>query len=315
MTLRGADIIRSPLATGDTDLPIVTYRSKLIKDIVDGGGTPLCMWDTGLEWCYPGGPISSRAAADDPADGAPLYDMVSETAGSVVKPVGADIQWAGGGFDLSANTKGGAVMKSPAGCLASLHAAANDYFMWWGIYKLPTEAECVAGGGGLFQTSADGAIYTTVPDLFSLTMASGTNPFLTFRRQTAVGTVSNMNVFLRPGSDATNPSTVTFGQVVFLRFIRTAGYVRSTLINAAGSKTEAVTLTIGSNNSADYSALVPKWGAPDGLNASSMTTAQQNGTSVRCFGGGLADLNGFTGSPEGVSESYWARVIARGDFS
>lgn len=305
MSLQGAYCFNSPAASGDTSKPIAR-RDALLSDANDG---VRFLFDTGFAWCYPGGPYSGRAAAGAPANGATIYDMVERANGSFVKAEAQTIGFSGNGFDFStmtANTAGNnhaCYVQADSAAWASIHASANDYFLWVAYVRLPSTADWNVPSGllALFMSAGVGETYVAQTDPLTVGFSSG--DAMTFRRQTALNTVANLSV---------TPLAGHYGAVCQVAYWRNASGTGARIKGAAGESSSSG--AVGANSSLDFSAATPKWGVPpswwDFSGASAQTTRN-----FRLYRGWLEDLSASGRTPTTVLDADYARVVARAAFT
>lgn len=206
------------------------------------------------------------------------------------------VVFAGGGFDFAATTAGmpyavrADVGKAP---LATIHAAAYDYFLVCGYYRLPAAWNAAPTIQVIFSTSS---VYNADPDLLSFGMAAAGSSF-TFRRQTSGSTRVEVNLPAVPAA--------YLGKVAQIAFLRTAagtyGHIRTSagIVSATGPA--------GVDNAGDYSANRPMWGA-----AANLADLSAGGRrDIRVYRGFISDLNTDPRDPIQTLADDWARVASR----
>lgn len=305
MTDYVANILRSPIAApagAETKM-----RDPVLEGIADK-----CrfLFDLDFSWCYPGGDFAGRAAPGNPANDAVIRDIDERANGRHVFNTVFEAPrttYAGGGFDYTDVTHKPFGVQGPADAWTPIHAGDNDYFLWFGYYRLPTSADWKPSNGfaPLFSSSSASGFYLSNPDPLTVTMITPTagNPRLRFTRQTASGN-NAVNTDFTPNADI-------YGKVCQLGFWRTpagVGAIAVPLDNEAAAL--LATVAVGSNNSVDYSTARPCWGDAGGTNLS-MSTEDRAATNYRVYRGGLFDWTGVSALPQDVLLADRNRVRAR----
>lgn len=288
-------VLKTDRATTDTSLPILR-RDTLLEG--DNGGV---LWLFDLKSLY------SFPTQGVPANGAAVINL-DETGnnGTVVRQSGDPLAYSGNGLDFTGVTKVGNYVNGPANPLASIWAATNQYWIMCAYLKLPTQANWNTDGAlhNMFQTAPIGTSYTTQPELAMIAQQSPAN--LSFRRQTAAGTVTSI---------ALTVPTADMGQLAQVAFWRDASGIFGRVKSAANS-----TLTsgaVGANNTQNFAANTPKIG-PSALNqgvGAVMNAAQQNAAKWRVYRAFIENLEISGRSATSVLDADWTRTVARGVFS
>ncbi|HSI41754.1 MAG TPA: hypothetical protein VLA00_14520, partial [Xanthobacteraceae bacterium] len=251
----GAYIFVSPFATGDTSLP-VPKRDALLNG--DNNGVRF-LFDLGFGYCYPGGPLVGRGAPGNPGNGATIYDVAERGNGVVRITDTAALTYAGGGIDLSAintNAEQDTGVAGPASALADIWTAVggkSQIFLICGYFKLPSTADWNVSGAlsSIFSACASGGGYASAADILNVAMSNGSPYRVGSRRQTAVGS--------HEGERLIQPVAGDYGSVVQIAYWRNDAGTGLTLRSANGRVT--TTAVKGADNSANFSALTPLWGA------------------------------------------------------
>lgn len=269
----------------DTTLP----NPLLADPILDGD-------DDGIRALFDLAAASSWPTLADPADGAAIHDLTGGT-DLTAKVTDAATDYVGGGFDFAATSAAAASrpngVLAPANALTSIAAAANDYFLVCGYFKLPAVWNPSSGLHALFCATAGSGGYTAEADL--VTIAMNNTGQLVSRRQTNGG--SSVDQIL------ITVDAAHLGQVAQLAFWRNATNQTLRLKTAAG--VQSATAATGSNNSGDFSAKQPRWG----MNTSFAATDQRK--DIRLYRGYIDDLNLDTRPPATILDNDWTTVSAR----
>ena len=304
MTDYVANILRSPI-------PAPASANRKMRDPVLEGIADKCrfLFDLDFSWCYPGGDFAGRPAPGNPANDAVIRDIDERANGRHVFNTVFEAPrttYAGGGFDFSNVTHKPFGVQGPADAWASIHAADNEYFMWFGYYRLPTSSDWKPSNGfvPLFSSSSASGVHISNPDPLIVTQVSPSagNPRLQFSRQTALGGITSI---------ALTPNASLYGKVCQLGFWRTPageGCIAVPLDNEAAVLSG--TATVGANNSTDFSAARPCWGDAGGTNLN-MSAEDRAATNFRVYRGGLFDWAGVSAVPQDVLLADRNRVRAR----
>lgn len=304
MTDYVANILRSPIPAPAG--AAIKYRDPILAGIADK-----CrfLFDLDFSYSYPGGAYSGRAAPGNPTDNQVVHDIADRAAGRHVFNTVFEAPrttYAGGGFDFSAVTHRPFGVQGPADAWDAMYAAPNDYFLWFGYYRLPISSDWlrVSGVAALFQSTPNTGFYVSNPDPLTVTTTtiSAGNPRLAFHRQTAVGTVVTTLL---------TPTAAHYGKTCQVAFWRNASGIGCHMIPLDDEAASvATTGAVGAENSANYSALRPCWGASGGAN-NNMVTDDRDATNYRLYRGGLFDLTGVVETPQSILLADRTRVRAR----
>jgi len=269
--------------------------------------------DTAFPWCYPGGSPTGRPDADDPADGAVIYDMSGNANGTFVEKAGV-ITYSGGGFDLtnsqavsSPNSSRNAGIVMPASVLADLWAAyggASQRYLFSMWVKLPSLANW--NPNAVVLTMAGDRQYVSAPSLFTLHQATGGQ--LQVRRQTGAGAFDSTNQL------TLTPASADYGSVVQISHWRTATQQGLRLRSANGTITR--TAGAGAANTEDFSAnefCIGRAGAA--FTGSTVTGVNTAFSGVRVYRAMMENLARSGRDPITVLDAAYAAVTARGLFS
>lgn len=267
-------------------------RDPLLDD--DNGGVKF-MFDTAFPYCMP-------AAA--PVDAQVIKDAAEVGNGSFQLGAGQTLSYSGGGIDFTGLTLDPACIRGPVGSLASIWAAANQYFMVVGWDKFPASGDfntdgvitphfCASGSAG-YQNGAE-----------LVCIAQQNTPRFDARRQTDGGaTVAVMGI---------TALTSIYGTLIQWSFWRNASGCGFRIRNAAG--TQITTAAVGSNNTGNFSALQPQWGVPEALNDLSTKAAHRLAAKRRLYRGWVEDLSLSGRDPLTVLDADYAFVTGRSVFS
>lgn len=241
------------------------------------------LFDTAFPWCWPGGDDPfSRPAAGAPANNSAIRDISEHANGRFVLGSGSAPTYAGGGFDFSGCTalNSNAYVEAPAAVSADLYASqtgsGNQYYLMWGWFKLPAEADWVTESNVVVNLIEIGG-YNGTNDLASVAMAaqqiSGRR---SFRHQMKTATTVTQAQQM--------PS---FGEIALVAFFRDA------LGAAAMVRTSAAqyfTPRQATSAPGDYSALNPKWGIGSFWTDAATHPSKNNARKFRLYGGGVENL-------------------------
>lgn len=304
MTDYVANILRSPIAAP-------AGASVKLRDPVLAGLADKCrfLFDLDFSWCYPGGDFSTRPAPGNPANNAVIRDINGRADGRHIFNTVFEAPrttYAGGGFDFTAVMHRPFGVQGPADAWAPIHAGADDYFMWFGYYRLPASADWKASGGfaTMFASTEATGFHISNADLLNVHQISPSagNRRIEFSRQTAIGSVTS--ILLAPNDSH-------YGKVCQMGYWRTSagvGCIVVPLDNEAAAL--SATAAAGANNSADYSATRPCWGDSGGSNTS-MSAEDQAASNFRVYRGGLFDWAGVSALPQDILLADRTRVRAR----
>lgn len=261
------------------------------KALAGANGGVKFMFDTAFSYCVP---------ASAPTNGAVVRD-ISEHADGTFN--GALPAYAGGGYDFSGITADPSEVVGGAGCLASIYAG-SQYFMAVGWFKMPTISDFNTNAtlAPIFCTTSGNSGYPSEADL--LLIGQINSPLLSFRRQTNGGSTTD-KIDLSPA--------LHYGLVSQVAFWRNAAGQGARIKSAGG--TTVGTLAIGSANTGDFSAKLPRWGVPDSFNNLAGIPAHQAASNMRLYRGWIEDLQVSGRNPLTVLDADFAATIARGVFS
>lgn len=246
----------------------------------------------------------SWAVQGDPVTGNAVKDVAGGSDGAVAITSGQTVDWAGNGFDFTGNTADGQIVTAPAGALGSIWSATNDYFMVCFYAKLPIAEDWNTDStlATMFCCTTHANGYLNEVDLLNISQQNGPN--MRFRRQTDGGTT----VVTTDVSPALH-----YGREAQVGFWRNASGIGARLKSSGG--TTLATAAVGSNNSGDFSAKVPRWGICESFNDLGLKAAHVEAAKWRLYRGFLEDLSASGRDPVTVLDADYARTIARGVFS
>ena len=303
---RVLNILRSPLATGDTGLaslppvdPVLTGANSGVR----------FLFDLGFGACYPGGAFDGRAAPGNPANSALVEDMSGNGDGQAVIASGQTVTYAGGGFDFSAVTANNSFVEGPAAVSADLFA--QQHFMFVAYVKLPSDSDwATVAAVRPFVSVGDGNYGPSVPGVAALGMStSGGTKFLAMARQTNGSTLQTVNLTLPSGY---------VGTITQVACWRNASQCGVSMRNATEGRT-STTAAASTANVGDFSAVKPKFGVgPNGWSASLATGNDAAASNFRLYRGFVENLNRSSRDPLTVLDADWTRFAARvtaGEFS
>lgn len=279
----------------DTSLPILR-RDALLEGANDG-----------VPWLFDMASLFSYPAQSAPADGQLVRNLdESGNDGSVVVQSGDVVGYTGRGINYDGTTKIGNYIAGPAAAAASVWAAANQYFIACVYLKLPTAGNWNTAGA-LHEVFKFAELhYLSGPELVMFAQQSGGD--ISVRRQTGAGTATTLDL---------TPAAGDYGAFVQLAFWRTAAGQFARLKSANGTITN--TTSAGSNNTQDFSALVPQIGPARGLkgadNGTTMAVAHQNASKYRVYRGFVENLVTSGRDPSTVLDADYARTVARAVYS
>ena len=250
------------------------------------------LFDLAFPWCYPSGALSGRPAAGNPANNAVIADVSENSNGVFVKDT-STVTYAGGGFDFSAVSGGGALtfIQAPNTTLATIQA--QQYFMIMIYMKIPTLANINPQGTfqPFFATSRG---YQIDPDLGLLAFNPLSVNTMSFYRETAIGSFANVNVSCVGHN----------GQMAQVAVWRNATQMGMRIKSVAGGSTVA-TVASGSNNTANFSNLPPMFGSVVQYNGNSF------GRFYRIYRGAIENLALSGRTPITVLDEDWTRIQVR----
>ena len=216
---------------------------------------------------------------------------------------GQSAAFAGGGFSFSGLTAEPANVQGPANALASIAAAANDYFLVVAYLKFPASGDWNTNAVlAPFFCTTDGVSGYATPEADLLTIGMANTPGVSARRQTDGGTTV-------VGTAITANMSKFYGQVVQVGYWRNAAGVGLRMKSTVGEET--TTGAVGSNNSGDFSAKRPKWGVPESFNNLASLTTHRNTHKTRLYRGWIEDLTISGRTPTTVLDADWTNVQAR----
>lgn len=304
----------------DYSVPTLTSPSLPVNGIATGqardpvarglpAGAMRFLFDLDFSWCYPGGPMQGRPAPSSPADEQVIYDIGERENGKYERQGATpSANYAGGGFDFAPVSRTPFGVKAPATAWASIHSAANRYFLWCGYYRLPSSGDWKASNGNfpIFESSEANGTYITQVDplvIFQITPTVG-NPRLIARRQVLVGaSTANASVLeLTPTADY-------FGQLCQISYWRNAAGQGFRMKSGLAETSAAA--AVGTETALNFSATRPTWGRSPTPDNGNMNTEDQAASNYRVYRGWLEDLSLSGRDPLTVLNADWARVIAR----
>lgn len=294
--------LRSPLAA-----PPGAVKPARDPVLAAASGGVRFLFDLDFSWCYPGGAFAGRPAPAAPLDNQVIYDIAERGNGRYVFNTVFEAPratYAGGGFDYTNVTHSPYGVQGPNDAWASIHAAANDYFLVCSYMRLPTEAEWKPSGGivPFFDSNLGTGFWIGQAEMLIMGFLGGTNfRGFQFARQTAVGSQSSLYI------NALG-SPVAFGKFCQVAYWRNAAGVRARVKSVDGELSASG--AVGANNTADYSALRPTWGSYRSPNLS-FSAEDVLATNYRVYRGWLEDLTMSGRDPLSVLNADWDRVIAR----
>lgn len=219
---------------------------------------------------------------------------------------GQAVAFTGGGFDFTGLTNHPAEVVGPAGALASIHSADNDYFLMCCYMRLPSSTDWNTTNtlAPFFCcTSSQNGWTTPEADLLTVAMG-GLSSNLTMRRQTAGAT--NVNVSITALDNF-------YGQLCQIAAWRNAAGAGLRVKSALGE--QMAIAAVGVNNSENFSGQLPRWGVPISFNnlstGQSLQAAHRATHKTRLYRGWIEDLSASGRNPLSVIDADWARVQAR----
>lgn len=303
---RVLNVLRSPLATGDTSLANLPPVDPLLTGSNSG---VRFLFDLAFGACYPGGAFDGRAAPANPTNSALVEDMSGNGDGQAVIASGQTVSYAGGGFDFTALTANNSFVEGPAAVSADLFA--QQQFMFVAYVKLPSDSDWASVAAVRpFVSVADGSFGVSVPGIMALGMSTvSAVKYLSMSRQTSGATLATLNLTLPAGY------TGTIAQVAGWRTSTQTGV---SVRNATAGRTTQ-TAAVGSANADNFSAIKPKFGVgPNGWSSGLGTGNDANASNFRLYRGFVENLNRSGRDPTTVLDADWTRFAARvtaGEFS
>lgn len=285
-------LIQVPGTISDTTLPMPGVADPLL---VGAGGGVKTLFDLAA--------LSSWPSQVAPANGSSIIDLSGSGVGNLSMVVnGTAPTFVGGGFDFTVESAIEKNVIAPATALASIWAAANQYFLVCSYVKFPARADWNVSASltSFFCTTSVNTGYATPEaDLVTIAqVASGGVPAgLSARRQTSGGSGHDPLTM----SDAT--MTNHYGKVAQLAYWRNAAGTGLQVTTSAG--TALTSGAVGVNNTGNFSAKQPRWGRPIAF------TLLNSGNKSRLYRGWIEDLSVSGRTPATVLAADWAAVSAR----
>mgnify|MGYP006921314825 CR=1 FL=1 len=301
MTDYAVTALKSPIAAP-------TGASRPVRDglLTGHNGGVRFLFDLDFSWSYPGGALATRPAQGAPANDQVIYDIAERSNGryrfnTVFQAPRAT--YAGGGFDYTNITHAPFGVQGPADAWASIYSAANDYFLWCGYYRLPTEADFKPSGGFamMFSNTPNTGFHITNVEPFQVAQITSSGKKIQFIRQTTGGSGGQVTLSLATSTDY-------YANMCQLSFWRNASGVGARMKSATAEVSTSA--AVGVNNSADFSTLRPTWGHAAEPNIS-FNSEDLAATNYRSYRGWLEDLSVSGRDPLVVLNADWARVQAR----
>lgn len=298
------------------DAPLANYDPLTVGDGLDG---VRFVFDLGFAKSYPGGPIATRAAAGDPVDGQPVYNITRQGAGDgngdiiLATENGSTMPFSNGGIDLSnttiSATYGANGVRAPAAACAdiwnaapagSANVGASQHFLIAGYFKIPTTGNWPAGGTFTDLIACSNLLngYSSGPEMVTIGMQSGSPYQVSARRQVAAATVEATTLL--------QPVAGDYGGIVQLAYWRNAAGSVFRLKSAAGTVISAA--TVFAANTQNFSALRAVWGNP-----MPFTPGPAGYVGAKVYRGFIENLARSGRSPASVLDADWTRVKARID--
>lgn len=279
----------------DTSLPILQHDSLLEGA---NGGVPW-LFDLASTYGYP--------AQANPANGQLVQNMnASGNNASVILQAGNTVNYLGHGFDFTGVTEIGNYVSGPVAAPASIWGSANQYFIVCLYWKLPTSGNwnTAAAIHEIFKF----AVTTYLSGAELVLMAEQDDGAITFRRQTAAATVTTLDVM---------PNALDYGSFAQIAFWRTASGQFARIKSANGTVTQST--TSGSNNTQNFSSLIPQVGVARGFkgaaDGATMSAAQQNAAKYRVYRGWIENSVVSGRDPLTVLDQDYTRTVNRGVYS
>lgn len=249
------------------------------------------LFDLSFPFSYPGGSLSGRSAAGNPANNAVIGDISENSNGRFVKDTSI-VTYTSGGFDFSAVAHPEVTfIEAPNTTLSTIQA--QQYFMIMIYMKIPTLANINTQGGiHLFFGSSRG--YSIDPDLGLMCFNGSSQNQIGFRRETAIGTAATIN----------NSCVGHNGQMAQVAVWRNATETGMRIKSVAGGSTLNSAAT-GINNTLNFSNLTPMFGSVYQYYGNSMAR------SYRIYRGAIENLALSGRAPIAVLDEDWTRIQAR----
>jgi hypothetical protein len=274
-------MFRTPTISPTPGLPEVRHDASILPG--DNGGVRFA-FDLAFPYSWPTMGLGTNGA---------LVRDTAEVGDGSLQRTGSGTVYSGGGFKYASLTGGDDFVQAPSGCLSSIWAD-SQFFLVCGWYLMPTQSNWRTGSGvnSFFHTSVDA--YTAGADL--VTLGESINNQITARRQTnGSSTIETINL---------TANSNIWGQVCQVGYWRNAAgtglRVRSALGQLLG------TGAVGANNTGNFSATQPKWGATPAFNSF------VNGGLYRGF---IEDLRLSTRNPIETLDKDFTGVMERVVFS
>lgn len=300
----GALVLQSPANIDETGLQ-APVRDAILRELVANDAVRY-LHDLEFGFCYPGGPLSGRPAAGNPANGAAIYDVAERGNSSFALISGDTVSFAGGGFDYSTCTHRGNRIIIPATVAADLWAAytgKSQRYMMCHYVKLPTvENWYGATAINSFFSFAGANAAPGAADIVTVGQATGGN--LQVIRQTNGATISTSNLVVPSGA---------YGQIAQISFRRTDS--RSFLRLRWEGGTAELATALGPDNSTDFSARQGNTGLGSAYRGEPLGLSDLKGRNFREYRFWVANLARLTGTEDLVAilEADWLRFKNRVD--
>lgn len=300
-------VLKSTSNSSNTSLPVLR-RDKVLSTPTPTADGVRFLFDTAYSYSFGGTPSNGAIVTN-------IQDTGSVLGGYLRVPSGNTLSMGGNGIDFDGLTKKDCAVVGPSNALASIWAAANQYFMVVSYVKLPTQANWMASSGILpfFATGLGVEDYTDTADILTIGLTNASGGTISARRQTVIGTIDTAATI--------TPVAASYGQVAQVAFWRNATEQRMQLRTAAGGIQLSSSIAVGSNNSSNFSAMSPRWGMYVGgfqgaLDADVSANAQiYPARNSRLYRGWVEDLSASGRNPQTVLDADWSRTVARGVFS
>lgn len=279
----------------DTTLPILK-RDALLEGA-----------NNGVPWLFDMASVFGYPAQTAPANGQLVRNLDESTNdGSVVVQGGDTVGYSGRGLNYDGATKIGNYLSGPAAAAASIWASPNHYFIACVYLKLPTSGNWNAAAALHDMFKWADLHYLVGPDLVLFAQQSG--GAISVRRQTGAAAATTIDL---------TPAVADYGSFVQLAFWRTAAGQFARLKSANG--TVSGSAAAGSNNTENFSALVPQIGPARGFkgadNGTTMSVQHQNAAKYRVYRGFVENLVTSGRDPTTVLDADYARTVARAVYS
>lgn len=276
----------------DSSLPTLE-RDQLLSNDNDG---VRFLFDLAYPFCYVGG---------NPINGSVINDIAEKSSGSVAIAAGQTLANVGNGFDfstlpLTTNATKINMVQSGTDVWATIQAA-QEFIVCFYI-KMPTLANFSVDANifSIFSSSTSDVGYVDSPDPVTIAQAAG--PAMSFRRQTAIGTIDGMSV---------SPA-LHHGNITQVAFFRTASGVTARLRSDGG--TTETSIASGSDNTATFSSISAKFGLSTPFNSPTSVAGHVSGRPV-LYRGFIENLALSGRDPATVLEDDYIRTTSRNTFS